>query len=119
MVLAAEPPSILVHAWLGAEFVTHVHPVESEPAIGSAHAPNPWNRGHRHGRGRLGGRSGLRPGQSISEFRARGPVGGNDEFVELRNTSAAPVAIGGWAAAGLRDRHAGQPEQPRDGDRPA
>ena len=31
MVLAAEPPSILVHAWLGAEFVTHVHPVESEP----------------------------------------------------------------------------------------
>jgi 3',5'-cyclic AMP phosphodiesterase CpdA len=31
MVLAAEPPSILVHAWLGAEFVTHVHPVASEP----------------------------------------------------------------------------------------
>jgi 3',5'-cyclic AMP phosphodiesterase CpdA len=31
MVLAAEPPSILVHAWLGAEVVTHVHPVTSEP----------------------------------------------------------------------------------------
>jgi Icc-related predicted phosphoesterase len=31
MVLALEPPSILVHAWLGAEFVTHVHPVRSEP----------------------------------------------------------------------------------------
>ena len=28
----------------------------------------------------------------ISEFRTRGPAGGNDEFVELRNTSAAPVA---------------------------
>jgi 3',5'-cyclic AMP phosphodiesterase CpdA len=31
MVLAAEPPSILVHAWLGAGFVTHVHPVGSQP----------------------------------------------------------------------------------------
>ena len=31
MVLAAEPPSILVHARLGAGFVTHVHPVDSEP----------------------------------------------------------------------------------------
>ena len=30
MVLAAEPPSILVHAWLGAGFVTHVQPVRSE-----------------------------------------------------------------------------------------
>ena len=28
----------------------------------------------------------------ISEFRARGPAGGNDEFVEIRNKSAAPVA---------------------------
>ena len=31
MVLAAEPPSILVHARLGAGLVTHVHPVRSEP----------------------------------------------------------------------------------------
>jgi 3',5'-cyclic-AMP phosphodiesterase len=31
MVLAQEPPSILVHAWLGAQFVTHVHPVSSQP----------------------------------------------------------------------------------------
>ena len=29
MTLAAEPPSILVHAWLGAGFVTHVQPVKS------------------------------------------------------------------------------------------
>ena len=32
----------------------------------------------------------------ISEFRTRGPSGGNDEFVELYNASAAPVDISGW-----------------------
>lgn len=32
----------------------------------------------------------------ISEFRVRGPAGGNDEFVEIRNLSAAPVDISGW-----------------------
>ena len=32
----------------------------------------------------------------ISEFRTRGPAGGNDEFVELRNRSAVPVDISGW-----------------------
>ena len=31
MVLAAEPPSILVHTRIGAGLVTHVHPVSSEP----------------------------------------------------------------------------------------
>jgi 3',5'-cyclic AMP phosphodiesterase CpdA len=31
MLLTHEPPSILVHAWLGAQFVTHVHPVGSDP----------------------------------------------------------------------------------------
>ena len=36
----------------------------------------------------------------ISEFRARGPAGGNDEFVELRNASAAPVDISGWVLQG-------------------
>ena len=36
----------------------------------------------------------------ISEFRTRGPVGGNDEFVELRNASAAPVDISGWRLQG-------------------
>src|ERR1041384_3943634 len=36
----------------------------------------------------------------ISEFRVRGPNGGNDEFVELYNLSGAPVAIGGWAVRG-------------------
>jgi predicted extracellular nuclease len=36
----------------------------------------------------------------ISEFRARGPAGGNDEFVELRNRSAMPVSIAGYQLAG-------------------
>src|SRR5678815_4525033 len=36
----------------------------------------------------------------ISEFRVRGPNGGNDEFIELYNLSGAPVAIGGWAIRG-------------------
>jgi len=36
----------------------------------------------------------------ISEFRTRGPVGGNDEFVEIRNKSASPVPIGGLALQG-------------------
>ncbi len=36
----------------------------------------------------------------ISEFRTRGPVGGNDEFVELYNVSTAPVNIGGWKIRG-------------------
>jgi 3',5'-cyclic AMP phosphodiesterase CpdA len=31
MTLAAEPPSILVHAWLGAGLVTHVQQVRSDP----------------------------------------------------------------------------------------
>ncbi|HEU4324641.1 MAG TPA: lamin tail domain-containing protein [Roseiflexaceae bacterium] len=36
----------------------------------------------------------------ISEFRTRGPNGGNDEFVELFNRSAAAVNIGGWRING-------------------
>ena len=36
----------------------------------------------------------------VSEFRFRGPSGGNDEFIELRNTSAAPQPIGGWLVQG-------------------
>lgn len=32
----------------------------------------------------------------ISEFRTRGPAGGNDEFIELYNLSQAPIDIGGW-----------------------
>jgi uncharacterized protein len=36
----------------------------------------------------------------ISEFRTRGPQGGNDEFVELRNRSAVPVNIAGWRLQG-------------------
>jgi predicted extracellular nuclease len=36
----------------------------------------------------------------ISEFRPRGPVGGNDEFVELFNLSNAPVDISGWKING-------------------
>jgi predicted extracellular nuclease len=36
----------------------------------------------------------------ISEFRFRGPDGGSDEFIELRNTTATPQAIGGWKLRG-------------------
>ncbi|HKE83035.1 MAG TPA: lamin tail domain-containing protein [Vicinamibacterales bacterium] len=36
----------------------------------------------------------------ISEFRTRGPQGGNDEFVELFNASASSVDISGWKISG-------------------
>ena len=36
----------------------------------------------------------------ISEFRFRGPDGAADEYIELRNTTAAPQAIGGWLVQG-------------------
>ncbi len=36
----------------------------------------------------------------ISEFRTRGPLGGNDEFIELYNLSSSPVNIGGWTVRG-------------------
>ncbi len=45
----------------------------------------------------------------ISEFRTRGPVGGNDEFVELRNRSASPVDISGWRLQGCASGTPGNP----------
>ena len=48
----------------------------------------------------------------ISEFRVRGPNGGSDEFVELYNLSASPVAIGGWKING--SNNAGTIVDPRD-----
>ena len=36
----------------------------------------------------------------ISEFRTRGPAGGNDEFVELYNLTNAAIDIGGWKING-------------------
>jgi hypothetical protein len=39
---------------------------------------------------------GLNTSVVISEFRVRGPSGGNDEFVEVYNNADAPVNIGGW-----------------------
>ncbi len=36
----------------------------------------------------------------ISEFRVRGPIGGNDEFVELFNASTSAVDVGGWMLRG-------------------
>jgi predicted extracellular nuclease len=36
----------------------------------------------------------------ISEFRVRGPAGGNDEFIELFNPTAALIDIGGWKIRG-------------------
>jgi len=57
---------------------------------------------------RLGAQSGT--SVVINEFRVRGPNGGNDEFIELFNPTAAPMDISGWkirgsnAAAGVGDR---------------
>src|SRR5215212_8124389 len=36
----------------------------------------------------------------ISEFRARGPNGGNDEFIELYNPTSAAIDISGWKING-------------------
>jgi len=36
----------------------------------------------------------------ISEFRTRGPLGGNDEFIELYNVSLTPQTIGGFQILG-------------------
>lgn len=36
----------------------------------------------------------------ISEFRVRGPLGGNDEFIELYNPTNIPVDIGTWKVKG-------------------
>jgi predicted extracellular nuclease len=45
----------------------------------------------------------------ISEFRTRGPAGGNDEFVEIRNRSAVPVEISGWRLQGCASGTPGNP----------
>ena len=39
-------------------------------------------------------------GVVINEFRTRGPMGANDEFIEIRNNSSANVSIGGWQVVG-------------------
>ena len=36
----------------------------------------------------------------ISEFRTRGPNGGNDEFIELYNPTSSPIDISGWKING-------------------
>ncbi len=43
----------------------------------------------------------------ISEFRVRGPNGGNDEFIELFNLSASSVNIGGWKIKGSNNTGGG------------
>ena len=45
----------------------------------------------------------------ISELRTRGPAGGNDEFVELRNISSAPVVVSGWKLRGCAADSPGNP----------
>ena len=46
-------------------------------------------------------------GVVISEFRTRGPMGGNDEFIELRNAGSTPVNISGWRLEGCTAGTAG------------
>jgi predicted extracellular nuclease len=41
-------------------------------------------------------------GVVISGFQLRGPQGGNDEYVEIRNVGAASVDIGGWRLQGCQ-----------------
>ena len=48
----------------------------------------------------------------VSEFRFRGPDGGNDEFIELRNTSDTPRSIAGWTVRGCSS--GGTRRHPRD-----
>ena len=43
-----------------------------------------------------GGAGGLDHGRDLEGRAFRGPAGGNDEFIEIKNISGAPVAIGGW-----------------------
>jgi len=38
----------------------------------------------------------VNPGVVISEFRTRGPRGDQDQFIELHNPTAQPVAMSGW-----------------------
>ncbi|MGH2968930.1 MAG: Ig-like domain-containing protein [Solirubrobacteraceae bacterium] len=45
----------------------------------------------------------------ISELRTRGPAGGNDEFVELRNISGASVDVSGWLLQGCAATAPGNP----------
>ncbi len=40
---------------------------------------------------------------TISNFRVRGPAGGNDEFVELHNGSGTAIDLGGYALLGSND----------------
>ena len=109
MVLAAEPPSILVHAWLGADFVTHVHPVRSERlrvrhmrriagivVIAAAATA-------------CGGRAGLRAGRSSPSSARAGRPGATTSSSSSATRSAAPVDDRGLGAAGLRRTASGNP----------
>ena len=40
---------------------------------------------------------------AISNFRVRGPSGGNDEFVELHNGSGTAIGVGGYTLLGSND----------------
>ncbi len=55
---------------------------------------------HVGGGGGGGGGGGNPAGVKISEARFRGPGGGSDELVEIKNTSAGDVDISGWALQG-------------------
>lgn len=52
------------------------------------------------GSGQAGGGPNLNTALVISEFRFRGPAGGNDEFVEIYNNTDSPINIGGLKLRG-------------------
>ena len=86
--------------------------MRSEPAIGSAYAPNRRNRGLRHRRDRLGGRPAsaqvVPPPSSSPSSAPAGRRAATTSSSSCATRSAAPVAIGGWILQGCADA-AGNP----------
>jgi hypothetical protein len=55
----------------------------------------------------------------ISEFRCRGPAGGNDEFVEIYNAGTETVDVGGWRLMAATPRNGGPAGDDPPGDHDA
>jgi hypothetical protein len=53
-------------------------------------------------------------GVVITGFQVRGPAGGNDEYVEIRNLGASNVNISGWRLQGCASASPGTASEPSD-----